>query len=107
MTWFSTSWDRHLRIVRSALHKRDVLLAGGCRPDRGASQGNRECRAWAAKARANLSQLTRLASSAPDPEAAWAIVQGLRCWHQQPGRPPDTEPDQKVDPDTRICDYHG
>lgn len=106
MTWDKGSWDRHLRIVRSALHKRDVLLGAGCRPDRGMSEGDRECRAWAAKARANLSRLAHLARAAPDPEAACAIVAELRRRHQRPNRG-NTGPDQKVDRATRICDYHG
>jgi hypothetical protein len=104
--WDKGSWDRHLRNARSAFHKRDVLLDAGCRPDRGTAEGDRDCRAWAAKARANLSRLAQLARAAPDPEGAWAIVEDLRRRHQRPERA-TTGPEQKVDHPTRVCDYHG
>ena len=107
MTWDKTTWDRHLHNVRSALHKRDILLNGGCRPGRRTGDGDQECRAWAAKARANLSRLTQLARAAPDAEAAWALVQELRDWHQFPGKRPRAGAGQKVDRNTRVRDYHG
>jgi len=88
MRWDRGAWDRHLRIARSALGKRDVLArpaAGQDRPERQA-EDLRERKAWAAKARANLKRLSHLARQAPDRRRAEAMVRELIEWYERPGR---------------------
>jgi len=86
MTWDKHSWNRYLRNTRSALVKRDAL-AGGAQssPVGGQGDGERERRAWAAKARANLKQLARLAERAPDRSRAQETFHELRKWYEKPG----------------------
>lgn len=81
MAWDKRSWNRYLRNTRSALVKRDAL-SGSSLASPGESE--RERRAWAAKARANLKQLARLAEVAPDRPRAREAFHELRQWYENP-----------------------
>ncbi|MEF8792662.1 hypothetical protein [Thiohalorhabdus sp.] len=80
------SWNRHLRNIRSALTKRDALASAdgpGLSPD-SEGEADRERRAWAAKARANLKRLARLVREASDRAGARATLHQLRGWYDNP-----------------------
>ena len=85
MAWDKHSWNRYLRNTRSALVKRDALSGGGkTAPADNQGDMERERRAWATKARANLKQLARLAERAPDRPRALETYHELRQWYENP-----------------------
>lgn len=88
MAWDKNSWNRYLRNARSALVKRDALSGTDMAkyPADGQRDAERERRAWAAKARANLKQLARLAEVAPDRPRALEAFDELRQWYENPAR---------------------
>ena len=87
MRWDEPGWNRYLRNVRSSLVKRDAFARGGTGRRRTPwEEGERERRAWSAKALANLKRLAVLARQAPDRERAEETVRELLDWYE---RPPD------------------
>ena len=89
MPWDETYWNRYLRNVRSALAKRDALIGSSRLPTPGPTpeaELSRQRLAWAAKAKANLRRLARLAEQAPDRPQARETVNELLSWYQEPAR---------------------
>lgn len=88
MSWDETCWNRYLRNVRSSLAKRDALTGGRAQTPGPAPESElyRQRRAWAAKAKANLRRLARLAEQAPDRPRARETVNELLRWYQEPAR---------------------
>lgn len=86
MPWDDGGWNRHVCNVCSSLVKRDAFARGRqrVRLAPGRDEGEREHRAWSAKARANLKRLAGLARQAHDRQRAEETVRELLDWYERP-----------------------